>query len=173
MLELFLFAMLNLVKLLCTFFSYLFFIFTEQYNLLLNMCCLQVTLLASFVKTWRGRLLQCGYKIMCADIKLRKLRSTCSVDTKARVHIESSKSGQLSMKILLLMLFHWVWRACCWGFQAAKYGFEVVVGSKYVLTTKYKWDGLANVIFWKVIGVLDDFHVKLYGDSFWENSYLL
>ena len=27
------------------------FIFTEQHNLLLNMCCLQVTLLASFVKT--------------------------------------------------------------------------------------------------------------------------
>ena len=55
LLELFLFAMLNLVKLLCTFFSYLFFSFTEQHNLLLNMCCLQVTLLASFVKTWRGR----------------------------------------------------------------------------------------------------------------------
>ena len=75
---------------------------------------------------------------------------------------------------------HWVWRACCWGFSieneepAAKYGLiEAVAGSKYGLATKYKWDGLANVIFWKVIGVLDDFHVKLYGDSFWENSYLL
>ena len=68
---------------------------------------------------------------------------------------------------------HWVWRAYCWGFQVAKYGFEAVAGSKYGLATKYKWDGLANVIFWKVIGVLDDFHVKLYGDSFLENSYLL
>ena len=74
LLELFLFAMLNLVKLLCTFFSYLFFIFTEQHNLLLNMCCLQVTLLASFVKTWRGMLLQCGYRSTCPDIKLIKLR---------------------------------------------------------------------------------------------------
>ena len=69
---------------------------------------------------------------------------------------------------------HWVWRAYCWGFQAAKYGlFEVATGSKYGLATKYKWDGLAIVIFWKVIDVLDDFHVKLYGDSFLENSYLL
>ena len=71
------------------------------------------------------------------------------------------------------MLFYWVWRACCWGFQVAKYGFEAVVGSKYGLATKYKWDGLANVIFWKVIGVLDDFHVKLYGDSFGENSFIV
>ena len=36
------------------------FIFTEQHNLLLKICCLQVTLFASFVKIWRGRLLQCG-----------------------------------------------------------------------------------------------------------------
>ena len=83
LLELFLFAMLNLVKLLWTFFSYLFFIFTEKHNLLLNMCFLQVTLLARFVKTWRWRLLQCGYRSTCADIKLRKIRSTCSADTKA------------------------------------------------------------------------------------------
>ena len=68
---------------------------------------------------------------------------------------------------------HWVWRACCWGFQAAKYGFEAPVRSKYGLEAKYKWDGLAIVIFWKVIDVIDDFHVKLYGDSFWENTYLL
>ena len=68
---------------------------------------------------------------------------------------------------------HWVWRACCWGFQAVKYGFEASAGSKYGLATKYKWDGLAIVIFWKIINVLDDFHVKLHGDSFWENSYLL
>jgi len=116
LLELFLFAMLNLVKLLCTFFSYLFFIFTEQHNLLLKICCLQVTLLASFVKIWRGRLLQCGYRSTWVDLELRKLRSMCSADTKARAQIESWKSGKLSMKILLLMLFHWVWRACCWGF---------------------------------------------------------
>ena len=75
MLELFPFSMLNLVKLLCTFFSYLFFIFTEQHNLFLNMCCLQIALLTRFVKTWRGRLLQCGYRSTCIDIKLRKLRS--------------------------------------------------------------------------------------------------
>ncbi len=50
---------------------------------------------------------------------------------------------------------------------------EADVGSKYGLAAKYKWNGLAIVIFWKVIDVLDDFHVKLYGDSFWENSYLL
>ena len=59
------------------------------------------------------------------------------------------------------------------GFQVAKYGFEVVVGSKYGLATKYKWDGLAIVMFWIVIDVLDDLHVKLYRDSFWEKSYLL
>ena len=68
---------------------------------------------------------------------------------------------------------HWIWRAYCWGFQIAKYDFEAVVGSKYGLAAKYKWDGLAVAIFWKSIDVLDDFHVKLYGDSFWENSYLL
>ena len=69
---------------------------------------------------------------------------------------------------------HWVWRSCCWGFQATKYGLiEAAVGSKYGLEAKYKWDGLAIVIFWKVVDVLDDFHVKLYGDRFWEKSYLL
>ena len=69
---------------------------------------------------------------------------------------------------------HWVWRACCWGFQATKYELiEDVAGFKYGLVAKYKWDGLAIVIFWKIIDVLDDFHVKLYGDNFWENSYLL
>ena len=61
----------------------------------------------------------------------------------------------------------------CWGFQATTYGFEAVAGSKYPLVAKYKWDSLAIVIFWKFIDVLDDFHVNLYGDSFWENSYLL
>ena len=40
LLELFLFSMLNLVKLLYTFISYLFSLFSEQQNLLLNMCCL-------------------------------------------------------------------------------------------------------------------------------------
>ena len=81
-------------------------------------------------------------------------------------------------------MVHWVWRAYCWGFsieyeepiagfQAVKYGFEAVTGSKYGLTAKYKWDGLSIVIIWKFIDVLDDFHVKLHGDSFWENSYLL
>ena len=70
-------------------------------------------------------------------------------------------------------MVHWVWRACCRNFQAAKYGFEIVVGSKYALVAKYKWYGLAIVIFWKFIDVLDDFHVKLNGDIFWENSYLL
>ena len=80
----------------------------------------------------------------------------------------------LSLKSLLLGFCHWVWRACCWGFQATKYGLiEPAVGSKYELVAKYKWDCLAIVIFWKVIDVLDYFHVKLYGDSFWENSYLL
>ena len=81
---------------------------------------------------------------------------------------------------------HWVWRAycwgfsieyevtCCWGFEAAKYGLiEVFEGYMYGLATKYKWDGLDIVIFWKIINVLDGFHVKLHGDSFWENSYLL
>ena len=116
LLELFLFAMFNLVKLLCTFFSYLFFIFTKKHNSLLNMCCLQVILLASFVKTWRGLLLQCGYRSTCADIKLRKLRSTCSADTEACAQIESSESGPLSMKSLLPRLFHWVWKYCWWGF---------------------------------------------------------
>ena len=68
-------------------------------------------------------------------------------------------------------MVHLVWRAYYWGFQAAKYGFEAAAGSKY--PTKYKWDGLAIVIFCKVIDVLKDFHVKLYGESLWENSYLL
>ena len=77
------------------------------------------------------------------------------------------------MKSLLPSIYHWVWRACYWGFQAAKHGLtEATAGSKYGLAAKYKWDGLAIVIFWKVIDVLDDFHVNLYGDSFWENSYL-
>jgi hypothetical protein len=40
LLELFLFAMLNLAKLLHKFFSYLFSLFSEQQRLLLNMCCL-------------------------------------------------------------------------------------------------------------------------------------
>ena len=80
----------------------------------------------------------------------------------------------LSMKSLLLRLCHWVWRLCCWGFQAAKYGLiEAAAGSKYGLAAKYKWDGLVIVIFWKVIDVLVDFHVNLYGDIFLENSYLL
>ena len=61
---------------------------------------------------------------------------------------------------------HWVWRSLSWWFQATKYGFETVVGSKYGLAAKYKWDGLAIVIFWKDIVVLDDFSVKLLGDSF-------
>ena len=82
--------------------------------------------------------------------------------------------GPLSMKSLLLRLYHWVWRAYFQVFQDAKYGLiEVVAGSMFGLAAKYKWDGLAIVIFWKVINVLDDFHVKLYGDSFWENSNLL
>jgi len=54
----------------------------------------------------------------------------------------------LSMKSLLLRLY-----------QAAKYELiEAAVGSKYGLAAKCKWDGLAIVIFWKVIDVLDDFH---------------
>ena len=53
------------------------------------------------------------------------------------------------------------------------HGFEAVAGYKYGLASKYKWDGLAIVIFWKVIDVLDEFHVNLYGVSFLENSYLL
>jgi len=40
------------------------------------------------------------------QIKLRKLRSTCSADTEARVQVEISESGPLSMKSLLLRLFH-------------------------------------------------------------------
>ena len=50
---------------------------------------------------------------------------------------------------------------------------DAAAGSKYGLADKYKWDGLAIAIFWKFIDVLDYFHVKLYGDSFLENSYLL
>jgi len=67
------------------------------------------------------------------------------------------------MKSSLLRICHSVWRAWCWGFQAAKcgfeaadvgfkYGFEAVdVGSKYGFATKCKYDGLAIVIFWKVM----------------------
>ena len=69
---------------------------------------------------------------------------------------------------------HWVWRACYWGFQADNYDLiEAATGSMYDLETKYKWDGLAIVIFLKFIDVLHYFHVKLYWDIFWENSYLL
>ena len=47
-------------------------------------------------------MLKCIYRSTCAYIKLRKLRSTCSADTKARAQIESSESGPLSMKSMLL-----------------------------------------------------------------------
>ena len=96
-----------------------------------------------------------------------------SADTEACAYIERLESGPPSMESLLLRLFHWVWKAYWWGFQATKYGFDASAGSKYGLATKYKWDGLTIVIFWKFIDVLDDFHIKLYGDIFWEKSYLL
>ena len=50
-------------------------------------------------------MLQCGYRSTCIDIKLRKLKSMCSADIEACAQIESSESGPLSMKSLLLRLF--------------------------------------------------------------------
>ena len=41
---------------------------------------------------------------MCTDIKLKKLKSTCSADTEAHAQIESSESGPLSLKSLLLKI---------------------------------------------------------------------
>ena len=97
--------------------------------------------------------MECGYRSMCTNRKLRK--------------------WAIEYEDPIAEVFPLVWKSCCWGFQDAKYGFEPVVGSKYGLAAKYNCDGLAVVIFWKFIDVLDDFHIKLYGDSFWEKSYSL
>ena len=41
-------------------------------------------------KAWKAQKhMQCGYRSTCVDLKLKKLRSMCSADTKARAQIES------------------------------------------------------------------------------------